>query len=170
MKIQIIGYSGSGKSTFAKRLAEYYNTPLLYLDSVHFKENWEENDREVFSNKVKEVVELDSWIIEGNYFSIVPERFDKCDIIFYFKFNRFKCLYGALRRYFKYRKQERESMAKGCVEKFDFEFFKWIMHDGRTKKNKRKYQSAVSNCSNVYVFTKRRQVNKYLGSLGIKIK
>ncbi len=42
MKIAIIGYSGSGKSTLARKLANFYQLPVLHLDSVHFKENWQE--------------------------------------------------------------------------------------------------------------------------------
>ena len=42
MKIAIIGYSGTGKSTLARKLANFYKLPVLHLDSVHFKENWQE--------------------------------------------------------------------------------------------------------------------------------
>ena len=37
MKIAIIGYSGTGKSTLARKLANFYKLPVLHLDSVHFK-------------------------------------------------------------------------------------------------------------------------------------
>lgn len=40
MKICVCGYSGSGKSTLAKYLAEGFDIPLLYLDTVQYKENW----------------------------------------------------------------------------------------------------------------------------------
>ena len=41
MKIQVCGFSASGKSTFSKALAKYYNTPVLHLDTLHFGPNWE---------------------------------------------------------------------------------------------------------------------------------
>ncbi len=170
MKIQVNGYSGSGKSTFAKRLSEYYRIPLLHMDTAHFKENWEENDKEIFLNKVLDVFNQDSWVIDGNYSKIVPQRYDECDMLFFFNFNRFKALYGALKRYFKYRNQERESMAKGCKEKFDWDFFKWIMWEGRNKKHKNFYKMILNKCPNHIIFRNRRQVNKYLLTLGIKAK
>ena len=48
MKIAVMGYSGSGKSTLAKQLAAHYGIPLLYLDAVNFKENWQLRDREEY--------------------------------------------------------------------------------------------------------------------------
>ena len=46
MKIAIIGYSGSGKSTMAKRISERFGLPVLYLDTVHGLPGWEERERE----------------------------------------------------------------------------------------------------------------------------
>ena len=40
MKIQVCGFSASGKSTFSKELAKYYNTKVLHLDTIHFGPNW----------------------------------------------------------------------------------------------------------------------------------
>ncbi len=42
MKVSVIGYSGSGKSTVAKKISGIYNIPLLYLDTVRFMPNWVE--------------------------------------------------------------------------------------------------------------------------------
>ncbi len=33
MKIAIIGYSGSGKSTLARKLANFYQLPVLHLEA-----------------------------------------------------------------------------------------------------------------------------------------
>ena len=46
MKISIIGYSASGKSTFAKNLGEILDIPVLHLDKVNFLPNWEERKKE----------------------------------------------------------------------------------------------------------------------------
>ena len=40
MRINVIGTSGSGKSSFSKRLAEKLDVPYIELDALHWKPNW----------------------------------------------------------------------------------------------------------------------------------
>jgi len=67
MKIAVMGHSGVGKSTLAKTLSLYYDIPVLYLDTVNFKENWQERDREECRQIVAEFMTQNSWVIDGNY-------------------------------------------------------------------------------------------------------
>lgn len=46
----------------------------------------------------------------------------------------------AIRRYWEHRGRTRDDMAEGCEEKFDFEFFRWIMFGGRAKRPKAYYR------------------------------
>lgn len=168
MKICVIGYSGSGKSSFATKLALYYGVEPTYIDKFQFEPGWIIRDPLVRNQMIQEVVDQDEWVIDGNYFHAVPERFKKADQIFIFDFNRFKCLYGALLRRIKYRKKSRRSMTEGNEEKFDFEFFMWIMFHSRSKQRRMFYKNIVKEYKNkTFVFTKRKQVNKYLASFGI---
>ena len=101
MKIQIIGYSGSGKSTLCKILSKHYNIPLLYLDTVRFYGDWEERPNEEMTAIVDKFLnENSSWVIDGNYTSVSPNRFNDCDIIIYLNYNRFFCLTQVIKRYF----------------------------------------------------------------------
>ena len=73
MKIQIIGFSGAGKSTLSKQLGQFYNLPVLHMDSLNFLSNWVERDRNEFNNIVDDFLDKnESWIIDGNYFRISP--------------------------------------------------------------------------------------------------
>ena len=45
MKIAVIGYAASGKSTLAARLGEMTGCPVLFLDKVQFVPGWQERDR-----------------------------------------------------------------------------------------------------------------------------
>ena len=60
----------------------------------------------------------------------------EADRIIFMNFNRFSCVIRVLKRYFKYRGQERESMASGCKEKIDAKFLWWVFAKGRTKKRR----------------------------------
>lgn len=167
MKIQIIGYSGSGKSTLAKRLAEHYHIPLLYLDTVQFYDDWKE--RPLFQQN--EIVETflnqhDAWVIDGNYGRVAPRRFQECDMIIYLNYSRLYCYMMALQRYFQNKGHCRESCS--CIEKFDLEFQKWILIDGRTSQQKKKHLEHLSMCQkDVYVFKNRRQLHQFLKEKGI---
>jgi adenylate kinase family enzyme len=100
MKIVIIGYSGSGKSTLAKNLGNHYKIPVLHLDSIHFKEGWIERDNKEFNQIVEEFIKNnESWVIDGNYKKIAPQRFLMADQLFFLNYNRFICLNSVVKRY-----------------------------------------------------------------------
>ncbi len=142
MKIAVIGYSGSGKSTFARTLGKKLNIPVLHLDTVQFTAGWQERNLNEGQEIVKQFMQQNkNWIIDGNYKKFFrAERLQQADKIVFFNFPALKCVYQALCRYFKYRGTTRADMADGCNEKFDYEFFKWIIKDSRTPERKNVYK------------------------------
>lgn len=162
MKILVIGFSASGKTTFSDRLSKILNIEVMHLDTYHFLDNWVERDNDEFEKIVNEFISKDDYIVEGNYTGIAKKRFEEADIVFYFGFNRFKCLYGQIRRYFKYKNKVRDEYITDCKEKMDIEFIKWILYKGRTKKKKKHFLQITNNAKEHYIFKNRRQVNKYL--------
>ena len=118
-KIMVIGFSGSGKSTISKMISNTLNIPVLYLDKVHWLEDWVENDKESECKIVSDFLENnDSWVIDGNYSHMsFRERLEKSDLIVFMNFNRFNCLFRAFKRLFENRGKTRESMADNCVRK-----------------------------------------------------
>ncbi|APF24847.1 DNA topology modulation protein [Clostridium butyricum] len=140
MKIAIIGYSGSGKSTLAKKLSERFKIPVLYLDTINFESHWKERDREEAKAMVKDFMNNESWVIDGNYKDFHQERrMKEADKIIFMNFPRRKCFKQAYSRYLNFKNKVRESIAEGCEEKFDLEFIKWILFTGRSKKYKQRY-------------------------------
>lgn len=167
MKIVVAGYSSSGKSTFAKRLSKHYQIDVLHIDTIFFGPNWVKRDVELVEQDIHAFMKKDSWIIDGQYRKLVPERYEACDQLFIFDFNRFKCLYGAILRRIKYRNQNRDTIAEGCKERLNFSFIWWILFSGRRKSSKqllRSYQEKYAN--KTVVFRSRKQVNRYLESIG----
>lgn len=159
MKVAVIGYSGSGKSTLAGKLGKMYNCPVLYLDKVQFEAGWKERDEEEARLMVKRFLEENhNWVIDGNYTKFYREqRLEESDSIVFFDFSRWTCLYQAYRRFREHRGKTRESMAEGCEEKFDFEFIKWILHDGRTREKKKQYADTISRHGNKVIRLKNRE-------------
>lgn len=164
MKIAILGYSGSGKSTLAKELGVKLGTPVLYLDTVQFEVNWAERDRVGALSIVSDFMQRESWIIDGNYESLLQkERLELADYIVFLNFARFNCLWRAYRRYRKYRNTCRESIAPGCDEKMDAAFVWWILYKGRTPQKNRHYRDIIRAYPNKTVVLKnQRQLDAFL--------
>ncbi len=164
MKIAILGHSGSGKSTLAKQLARIYKIPMLFLDTIQFKSDWKERDLEESRNLVAEFMKLDSWVIDGNYTKFFQsERLLAADKIIYMDFPRRVCLYRVLKRYFEFKNQSRDSISNGCIEKIDFEFIWWILHEGRTKSRRDHYKRMIEDYNDKTIVLKsKKQVDAFL--------
>ena len=166
MKIQIIGYSGSGKSTLAKKLSEFYNIPRLYLDTLKYYGNWEEKSREDIRKDLQFFLDNnDSWVIDGNYSSVCPSRFEESDVTIYLNYNRFFCYRMCKKRYKMYKDVPRESC--NCKEKLDKQFKRWILWEGRTNKVKKKHLDNLNKTKGQkLIFKNRRELNKWLEEIG----
>ena len=69
VRANVKGISGSGKSTFARELAERLGVPYLELDAIHHGPNWTEASAEELRARVREFMAgaPDGWVIDGNY-------------------------------------------------------------------------------------------------------
>lgn len=103
MKISIIGASGSGKTYGARILEKQY---LLYhcdldeifwdnsSDTYNVKASIEERNR-----RLLEILQYESWVIEGVYYDWLEEVFEKSDYIFIIKTNGILWRYRLLKRH-----------------------------------------------------------------------
>jgi adenylate kinase family enzyme len=162
MKILVVGYSGSGKSTFAKFLSEQFKLSLLHLDTVQFYGDWESRSIEEQNQIVRDFMKnKDDWVIDGNYSRVAPERFNQADIIFNLKMNRLYCYFMAFNRYRNHRGKKRDSL--GVMEKFDWEFQWWLLYKGRSRSIRKKRNELIaSSAARVYVIKTRKQLNDYI--------
>ena len=67
MRINVIGTSGSGKSTFARRIARQQGVLYVELDALHWKANWTESTDDELLTKLAEALSGDEWVLDGNY-------------------------------------------------------------------------------------------------------
>lgn len=146
MKIMIIGHSGCGKSTLASYISKRKRIPLLHLDQVYFNTGWQPREREEALAIVKQQLESENWIIEGNYQSLYQkERLEQADQIVFLDFPRLSCLKRVIQRYNRYRGKTRPDMADGCIEKLDMDFIWWILYKGRDKKKRQAFNRIERN-------------------------
>lgn len=141
MKIAIIGYSASGKSTLARCIAEKYGIDALHLDTVHHLPGWQERPDEEAAQIVAHFLDThESWVIEGNYTRLCYERrLEEADLIIEMLFNRFSAIARATKRYHTYKGRSRPDMTEGCDEKLDGAFIRWILIDSRKKGARMRY-------------------------------
>ncbi len=121
-KVIVIGCPGSGKSTFSRQLRDKTGLPLFYLDMIWHKPDRSNVSRDVFDNRLNEILSKDKWIIDGNYLRTLPMRLEKCDTVFLLDFKLELCLSGAYSRIGK----QREDLP-WIEHTFDEEFKQWIM-------------------------------------------
>ena len=93
-KVIIIGCCGSGKSTLARHLHACTGIPLFHLDQLNWNEDKTTVEKEVFLKRVQDVIQKDSWIIDGNYGSSIEMRMQACDTVFFLDYPVDICIQG----------------------------------------------------------------------------
>lgn len=161
-RIMIIGSPGSGKSTFARKLADISGIPLIHLDKEFWNYGWVETSKEEWVKKQVRLVEGEKWIIDGNYGGTMDLRVEKADTIICFQLNRIVCILSYLKRVITNINKVRPDMPEGCEEKFDFEFMKYIWNfpEASGKRNIEKLMAVKGK--KIIVFKNRGEVNRYI--------
>ena len=79
-RVNVLGVSGSGKSTVGRLLAARLAVPYVELDELHHGPNWTEATAEELRAKVEPIAAQPGWVIDGSYRaklgSLVLERAD----------------------------------------------------------------------------------------------
>lgn len=99
----VLGCSGSGKSTFSIQLHNLTGLPLYHLDNIWWNSDRTHISREEFDLKLNELVNLDRWIIDGDYSRTYEKRIAACDTLFFFDLGETLCMDGITERVGKYR-------------------------------------------------------------------
>lgn len=166
-RVLIIGNAGSGKSTFAKALAQRTGLPLIHLDRLYWQGNWEHLSREAFDSILHEELEKPQWIIDGNFNRTIPKRLSYCDTVFFFDLPTPVCLWGITKRIFQSYGKTRSDMGGNCPERFDRQ--KILLYRNVLTFNRQHradyYDMLGSTKAKVVVFRSRRQANQYLQNI-----
>ena len=142
MRINVVGTSGSGKSTFAKSIAKKFNAPYVQLDELHWKPNWEESSDEEFFPKLEKALLSDMWILDGNYTRTIPIKWKRVQMVVYLDLPFHVVLYRIVKRSLLrgIRKEELWHGNRETVWKHLFTSDSMILWTIRTfKKNRKKY-------------------------------
>jgi adenylate kinase family enzyme len=125
-KILVVGSGGSGKSTFARRLGEALGLEVIHLDSFYWLPGWVEPAKDAWREKVSQLLNGESWVIDGNYSGTIDLRLEACDTAIFLDLPRSTCVWRIVKRAIVYRGQSRPDMAEGCNETLTWEFLRWV--------------------------------------------
>ena len=93
-KIIVVGCPGSGKSTFSRELHRLTDIPLYHLDMMYWNKNKTTVEKEIFLERLEEVLKKDGWIVDGNYISTMEMRINACDTVIFMDYPVDVCLDG----------------------------------------------------------------------------
>jgi len=162
-RVMIIGNSGTGKSTLAKKLGGITGLPVYFGDQFQWMENWTARPAEERDTMFLEVIGREEWVIDGNYSSTMDARAARADTIIFMDFARASCLLRVGWRTLKYYGKNRPDMPKGCNERFDWEFCKWIWdYDARERMKALELTQSPPPGSTAHRFTRQSDVNPFL--------
>lgn len=97
-RINVIGTSGSGKSTFSRDLANALGCPYIEMDAVYWKPNWGEPDDDTFFSDLEKVLSTESWVLDGNYSRTQSLKWKHVDTVIWLDYGFLRTLYQVLFR------------------------------------------------------------------------
>lgn len=164
-RVLIIGCPGAGKTTLARTLAEKKQLPLIHLDVLFWRDNWQQVSREEFDRLLQIELQKPQWIIDGNFSRTMEWRLKYCDTVIYLDLPRHQCLFGALKRLVQNYGKTREDMGGNCPEILDaekIEFMRSIWNFNKNNKQKIQARLSAAKHAQIIILKSRREVNAFL--------
>lgn len=97
-RVSVMGSSGSGKTTFAARLAARLDVPHVELDAIHHLPGWEPIQRVAFREEVARRCADDGWVVDGNYSAVRDLVWQAADTVVFLDLPRPRVMAQVIRR------------------------------------------------------------------------
>jgi adenylate kinase family enzyme len=167
-RVLIIGPGGSGKSTFARRLAERTGLPLHHLDALYWHAGWVPTPNEEWDRVVERLLGGDAWIIDGNYGRTLPTRLAACDTVVFLDLPRLTCMWRLLKRRVEFAGRQRPDLPEACPERLSWEFLLWVWDYPRRRRPAiMERLRAVADRKRVVVLRDQADIERFLASLPV---
>jgi adenylate kinase family enzyme len=114
-RINVVGTTGSGKTTVARAIAAQLGLEHIELDALFWKPNWGETPDDEFLPRVDAATRGDRWVVDGNYSRTRPIVWPRADTIVWLDYSFPRVFLQLLWRTIR-RAITKEPMWDGCVE------------------------------------------------------
>ena len=167
-RVLIIGSSGAGKSTFARRLSALTGLPVIHLDAHYWQAGWRETPKDEWKLRIADLLRRDAWIMDGNYSATLPERVAAADTVILLELSRVRCLFRVFVRSLRYRGRAREDLHPGCPEQFpELQFIRWIWsYPRRSLPRVREILRTHASGRTIVTLRSPAEIERYLDRLG----
>lgn len=176
-RINVIGTTGSGKSTFSKQLADKLGFPCIHMDQLFWKPNWEGSSDEEFIPKVTEATSGEKWVLDGNYNRTNDAKWKNVDTIIWLDYSYPRTFWQLLTRTVsRIITQEELWPGTGNRDSFRMAFmsknsiFVWLFL--RYKRNKERYSDLHQSLELKHIQFIRlltpKDAKKFLGSVSVR--
>jgi adenylate kinase family enzyme len=91
MRIVVVGTSGAGKTTLARRIAALLKLPHIELDAINWQSGWRDltrHDPAEFARRVNEAVLAEAWVVDGNYGPVRDRVWQRATHLVWLDFDR----------------------------------------------------------------------------------
>ncbi len=97
-RINVIGTSGMGKSTFCRKLSEISGYPHIQLDALFWMPGWKCKENSEFYPLLEKSLDQPCWILDGNYQSTSPIKWKNADLVIWLDYSFSLNLYRSFKR------------------------------------------------------------------------
>ena len=175
--INIIGTTGSVKSTLAKQLSKQLNLVYIELDDLLWLDDWQESSNEALFLKLKIATENadTGWVLDGLYTRTIPMIMQQADMVIWLDYPFGVNLYRLTRRTLKglvnqkplWKHSNNRENLKLILSKQSI--FVWLIKS--YPKNRKKYLNLMKNPDYQHIqfirLTSPQQTKEFLNRLGV---
>jgi adenylate kinase family enzyme len=172
-RVVVIGTSGSGKTTFAAKIAPLLDLVPIDIDQLHWGPNWTPKPKEEFHRLLQEAASDERWVIAGNYGAARDLVWPRATTVIWLNYSFATVFWRALRRTV-WRAITQEPVCNGNRESFRLSFFSrdsvllWVITTFRRRR--KEYSQLRAGLSYPHLewieFRRPNEAEDFLASLG----
>ena len=97
-RINIIGTSGSGKTTFSRELARILEIPHFEMDAMYWGPDWSAASDEELLSTLTAALRSESWVVDGNYVRTTSVKWANVDCVIWLDLPFVQTVFRVLKR------------------------------------------------------------------------